>query len=126
MSATRSIASKRRSANREAKLKKVSTWTGSLEISRVQGVYLFRTKARRDRSASRLVTAAKAAGLADFAILELKHTGTNPMVCFLFGLYLVFSSPLLSGDSKEIAWLKRKIEWDDTLDQLDETCVLMR
>ena len=48
------------------------------------------------------------------------------MVCFLFGLYLVFSSPLLSGDSKEIAWLKRKIEWDDTLDQLDETCVLMR
>jgi hypothetical protein len=92
----------------------------AIEISRVQQAYLFESKSKRDGCASQLAEAATASGLCDFAIFEMNYTGRNPMVCFPFGLYLVFSSPLRNGDPREIEKIKASIEWDDTLEQLEE------
>lgn len=91
-----------------------------LSLSRMQDIVLFESEADRNRALARFVSAAAQALLSDFSVFNLNYLGDNGRVIYPYGLYLVFSSPLEGLDESGAAILKKKIAWDDELEELDE------
>ena len=94
--------------------------SGLIRFSREQGAYLFRTEASRDAAVVPLVALAQSAQLTDFWFAKIDYRGSHPAICFPFGLYLVFASPLISLLPAEIDQLKKGGWWDDELEAPDE------
>jgi hypothetical protein len=103
-----------------AKVVKLVRTSGALTISRAQAVYLFTSHDRRNAAAAHLVTAARSARVADFAILAIDYRGNNPTVCYRFGLYFFFASSLQILSAEEASEIKQSMEWDDGLDHPEE------
>jgi hypothetical protein len=95
----------------------------AFKISRAQGIYLYRTAARRDEELGNLVDAVKKAGVHDFSIFRCDHSASNRRVVFPFGNYLCFSSPSRNLPPVELEQLKGRIAWDDGLDEPDENFI---
>lgn len=91
-----------------------------LSLSRMQDIVLFESEADRNRALVKFVSAAAQALLSDFSVFNLDYSGAKRQVIYPYGLYLVFSSPLEGLDGADAAILKRKIDWDDELEELDE------
>lgn len=94
--------------------------SGALAISRAQAIYLFTSHDRRDAATAHLSTTARNARVADFAILAVDYAGDNPAVCYPFGLYFVFASPLQLLAAGEVSELKQSMRWEDELDLPEE------
>lgn len=89
-----------------------------LNISRCQDIILFANKMARDQSLPLVISAAAAAGLNDFSVFHVSYEGQKSQVIYPFGLYLIFSSPLVSPHEVPDAF--KEMGWDDELDDPDE------
>ncbi|MSQ47616.1 MAG: DUF91 domain-containing protein [Deltaproteobacteria bacterium] len=74
----------------------------AIELSRIQGGYLFEKPAARIQAVSLLSAAVKRVGIQDFVILQCDHNGTNPMVVYPHALYLCYSSPFRTSTKEDI------------------------
>ncbi len=97
---------------------------GGVTLCRDHGVYLFRTKAARDLALPLLSNAAKSVHLRDFFLLTIDYHGSRPDLCFPFGLYVVFSSPIPSLDSAAVKEIKEELDWEPELDSPDENFLI--
>lgn len=97
--------------------------TAALKISRAQCIYLYQTAAKREACLQKLNAVVKAAGVQDFSIFRCDYSGKNPMVIYPFGHYLCFSSPARNLSASEFEQLKKRVEWEDGLNEPDENFV---
>jgi hypothetical protein len=94
--------------------------TAGISLSREQGVYLFETKGARNAAVSGLVNSVETAQVKDFFVLMIDYVGNHQGVCYPFGIYLVFASPVRTLSAAEVGRLHQALDWDDELDAPDE------
>lgn len=93
---------------------------GALEISRAQAGYLYHASATRDKHEADIVAAVKSVGIEDFVVFHCDYSGKNNAVVFPYSLYLCFSSPLPCLTATKQEEIKKRIRWDNDLDEPDE------
>jgi Endonuclease NucS len=93
---------------------------GALKISRCQGIYLFESAAERDRFGEVFPSDVETVGIQDFALLRVDYNGSNLAVIYPHGIYLFFSSPLSNTNKAVLRRIKRRIAWDNDLDEPDD------
>lgn len=91
-----------------------------LAISRAQDLILFASKSARDNALKIVKDAASHSSLEDFCLFYIDYSGSNPRVIHPYGIYLVFSSPLLGKNVADQKAIKKSIGWDSNLDLPDE------
>lgn len=94
--------------------------SGIIQISRQQAVYCFEKRPDRDAAVTPFSKLIIAAGISDFCILCIDYKGTSPAVVYGFAIYLFFASPIVGLPPAELEKIKQRIEWDETLNELDE------
>jgi hypothetical protein len=93
---------------------------GGLKIIRAQTSFLYRPSAKRHRCLDKLICTVKSAGIEDFFILNCDYSGKNRGVIYPYAHYLCFSSPLLNLTRGAAEQLKKRIDWQDELDDPDD------
>lgn len=102
--------------------KEVSTAPESkpIEYSSSQMLYLYDDIQKRESAVKEISSSLQAAHVDDYFLLYCDHDISNERVIYPYGIYIVFSSPLLTSNEEQCQKIKDSIDWDDELDLPDE------